>query len=158
MQMDRDAPVAGAKSQRGFTLIELMVVVAVLAILATIAVPTYQRYVTSTRRADGRAALTALALAQERHFSVFQRYTDDFEELRDKAGLDPTMVTGKAAGVSEKGNYSLQVTPTSVTAGIARGFLGTATRTPSGADPDCSAMTINSAGVKGGTPATNKCW
>jgi type IV pilus assembly protein PilE len=146
-------------AQRGLTLIELMVVVAVLAILATIVVPTYDRYVRSARRADGRTAVTAVALAEERHFSVLQRYTDSFAELRDSAGLDSNMVSGEKTGVSLKGHYTMAVTPTSVTAGVARGFVVTATRQPSGSDSDCTTMTINSAGEKGGTPSgTNKCW
>lgn len=50
----------------GFTLIELMIVVAVVAILAAIVVPSYQKYVRQARRADVKAFLTDLQMRQER--------------------------------------------------------------------------------------------
>ena len=55
--------------QRGFTLIELMIVVAVIAILAAVAWPSYQNQVRATNRADAQGALLGLAQAMERHFT-----------------------------------------------------------------------------------------
>ncbi|SEA47843.1 type IV pilin protein [Microbulbifer marinus] len=55
--------------QRGFTLIELMIVVAIVAILAAVAWPSYQNQVRSTNRADAQGALLGLAQAMERHFT-----------------------------------------------------------------------------------------
>lgn len=57
------------KKQSGFTLIELMIVVAIVGILAGIAWPSYQEHVRSTRRADAQGALMGLAQAMERHFT-----------------------------------------------------------------------------------------
>jgi type IV pilus assembly protein PilE len=61
---------------RGFTLIELMVVVAIIAILAAIAVPSYERYAYRARRAEGQQLLLHIANAQERYYATYNRYGD----------------------------------------------------------------------------------
>lgn len=66
---------SGSKRNRGFTLIELMVVVAVVGILAAIAYPAYTSNAKKTRRADAQAALTGLAGALERHYTENNTYT-----------------------------------------------------------------------------------
>jgi type IV pilus assembly protein PilE len=58
----------------GFTLIELMIVVAILAILVSIAVPAYNDSITKSRRADAQGALTSFANAMERHFTTNGTY------------------------------------------------------------------------------------
>ena len=58
----------------GFTLIELMIVVAIVGILAGIAYPSYQDSVRKSRRADAKAALMGFANAMERHFTVKNTY------------------------------------------------------------------------------------
>ena len=60
---------------RGFTLTELMVVVAIVAILASVAVPSYRNYVMRADRADGVAPLQAIMNAQERFYTDNQTYT-----------------------------------------------------------------------------------
>ncbi|WP_455205070.1 type IV pilin protein [Kaarinaea lacus] len=52
----------------GFTLIELMIVVAILGIIAAIALPSYQNHITKSRRADAQGALVSMANAMERYF------------------------------------------------------------------------------------------
>ena len=61
----------------GFTLIELMIVVAIIGILAAIAIPMYSDYVTRSRRADGQAKLMQVAQDLERCYTQYSTYNHD---------------------------------------------------------------------------------
>jgi len=56
-------------NQKGVTLMELMIVVAIIGIIAAVAYPSYQEFVMKSRRADAQAALVSFAGAMERHFT-----------------------------------------------------------------------------------------
>ncbi|MEW9573048.1 type IV pilin protein [Rhodanobacter sp. Si-c] len=134
---------------RGFTLIELMVVVAIVAILAAIAIPAYGRYAFRARRADGKELLLRIASAQERYYATYNKYG----ALADIGFADPAK--------SEKGYYSVKVDMPAADKGQA--FTATATGEGVQAQDACGALTINDAGVK--TPGPNdagnsngSCW
>jgi type IV pilus assembly protein PilE len=84
-----------SRKARGFTLIEMMVVVAIVAILAAIAYPSYSKYAYRTRRADGKELLMRFAAAQERYYTSMNRYA-----TADQLGMDTT---------SEKQYYTVNV-------------------------------------------------
>lgn len=63
-----------ARKTAGFTLIELMIVVAIVGILAAIAYPNYQEHVRKTRRADAQTALMELSQFMERHYTANGKY------------------------------------------------------------------------------------
>lgn len=65
---------AARKQSRGFTLIEVMIVVAVIGILGAIAYPSYQEYVRKARRAEGRTALMEMLQQQERYMTQNNTY------------------------------------------------------------------------------------
>ena len=64
------------QAQTGFTLVELMIAVAIVGILSSIAIPSYQDSVRKSRRADAKAALLGFANAMERHFTESNNYCD----------------------------------------------------------------------------------
>ena len=66
----------GNKSQRGFTLIELMIVVAIVGILAAIAFPSYQEQVRRTNRAEGQSTLLQTAQRLERCYTEYNSYNN----------------------------------------------------------------------------------
>lgn len=71
------------RSHEGVTLIELMIVVVIIGILASIAYPSYQRYMTQTRRSDAQIALTRLATDMEKYYSDCNRYPSSLTATRD---------------------------------------------------------------------------
>ncbi|OYX57244.1 MAG: hypothetical protein B7Y96_06760 [Comamonadaceae bacterium 32-67-11] len=71
----RREPLPLRRAPAGFTLVELMIVVAIIAILAAIALPSYQRHVTETRRDAATACLLELAQFAERHYTTNMAYT-----------------------------------------------------------------------------------
>jgi type IV pilus assembly protein PilE len=91
--------------QRGFTLIELMIVVAVVGVLALVALPAYQDSVRKSRRADAISALTRLQLLQERYRGEKVQY----------ASAVASMASMQAPSESSEGHYTLTVDPLIVT-------------------------------------------
>ena len=90
-----------AKRQHAFTLIELMIAVAIIGILAAIAIPSYQDSVKKSRRADAQGALMSLANAMERHFTESNTYCD-------AAVSGATAVTGCGTGSADSGTPSVE--------------------------------------------------
>ena len=86
---------------RGFTLIELMIVVAIIAILSAIAYPSYISYITKTRRAAASACLLQYANYMERYYTTNLRYDQDTSAVKNTIG--PT--TQNCSTTSQTGQY-----------------------------------------------------
>ncbi|MFN2309888.1 MAG: type IV pilin protein [Gammaproteobacteria bacterium] len=127
----------------GFTLIELMIVVAIVAILASIAYPSYQEQIRQSRRAEAQAVLLEAAQFMERYFTVNSNYTD--------AALPAAL----AHSPKEGGTARYDITLSAV---AANSF--TLQAAPTGSDPGCGTLSITQAGVKtaSGTLGNDGCW
>ncbi|PJE79071.1 Fimbrial protein [invertebrate metagenome] len=68
-------------NQKGFTLLELMIVVLIIGILSAILYPSYNSYMREARRSDGAAFLLTIMQQQERYFTEELTYTDDLRQL-----------------------------------------------------------------------------
>lgn len=127
----------------GFTLIELMIVVVVIGVLATIAVPSYRQYSIRAQRTEAKSALLQLAANQERFYT---RNGNTY--VTDLASINMSATT-------EGNRYVLRVTSADASA-----FTATATATARMADDaDCQVFTINSEGQRTASPdPRGDCW
>lgn len=143
--------------QHGFTLIEMMIVIALIALLAAIALPNYNEYVIKAGRADGKTKLLEIMAAQERFYSQNQTYTATL----GAGGLNyPAAANGSVA--SNEGKYDITAAACAGTA-IANCVQLTATpKAGQAGDAACRNLLLDSRGTKAfsGTadPAKVKCW
>lgn len=108
-----------SRRARGFTLIELMIAVAIVGILAAVAYPSYTDYVRKSRRADARSALLDIAARQERRFSQLNNYSSNLADF----GYSSTSVNGYTLALSGASTsvFTVTATPTGVQTGDACG-------------------------------------
>lgn len=137
----------------GFTLIELMIAVVVVAILLGIAVPSYRAQVQESRRTDAKTALLDLASREQRYFSVNNTFTTSAQDLGyGGAGASFPMNVGG-------GYYSVSVTapagaspPTfSITATPVAG-------TSQASDTQCGGFTVDNTGKQSVSGSSTTCW
>ena len=133
-----------AKMNGGFSLLELMVTVAVVAILAAIAIPAYTDYIHRTNRSEGQALLSDAAAREERYFSDYNQYSVALTNLQYSA--DPFISEHqyyklKATSTDTSSNYTLTVT--------AQGSQCSDTTSSSKCDQKCYTMTQTNTGAKG---------
>jgi type IV pilus assembly protein PilE len=129
---------------RGFTLIEVMVVVAILAIIAAVAFPSYRSYIVKANRSAAQSFMLEVAARQERYMLDKRSYAADM------AALGMTVPTNVSA------NYTITTAPV---AGTPPSFVVTAAPTGKQAtdDAQCGTLTVNAAMAKTPTvPAS--CW
>jgi type IV pilus assembly protein PilE len=107
MPMPTKSGTIAVKSIRGFTLLELMIVVALIALLAAIALPAYLGYVQRARRADAQNGLNNAAQAEEKFFGRCNRYGSPAEIFGAAAPNCTNPVTVGAPVPSTQGNYNI---------------------------------------------------
>jgi len=130
-----------SEAQAGFTLIELMIVVAIIGIISAVAFPSYTSYMKKSRRADAKVALTRMADAQERWYLQKSQYTSDVDNVGGDTSPDG-YYTMAATTKNNNQTYSLTAT---ATAGKEQAN-----------DTACKVFTLSSTGAK--TATNDVCW
>lgn len=135
--------------ERGFTLMELMIAVAIVGILAAIAYPSYMQYLVRSNRSVAKADLMELQQWMERNYSLTNRYDRDpngapivlpFSISPRYQASNPQYQIGFSLGPTATA-YTLQSVPQS-----------------NQNDIDCGTLTLSSSGVRGATGTSATCW
>ncbi|MGB0496320.1 MAG: type IV pilin protein [Kangiellaceae bacterium] len=110
----------GYKKVNGFTLLELMIVLAIIGVLASIAYPAYDQYTVRAKRSDGMAALNLAAQAMERFRANNYSYEtgDDITQVfSDQVPVDGGTAYYQLSVVDDAATYTITATPLGVMAG-----------------------------------------
>lgn len=145
----------GSNVARGFTLIEMMVVLAIMAIVFAFAYPNYKQQVYKSRRAEAQTVLLDVIARQERHHSENNSYSLTYADL----GLD---TNDDGDYLSKGGWYKLSLANCPEPNDELVDCVA-ATATPQGdqaKDAQCKTFSLNSQGRKGvsGSAELNQCW
>lgn len=128
--------VSGCRLQRGFTLVEMLIVMVVVAILAAVALPTFNDSLRKSRRSEAMTALANLQQAQERWRGNNAAYTDDLDDL-------------SLASETASGYYSIAVSSAGDGVALANGYIATAygkDGTSQASDTQCRRLGVRLAG------------
>jgi len=147
---------AGRKRQRGMSLLELMVVVAIVTIIASIGYPSYMSQITRANRTAAKSFLLQVADRQEQFFANNKRYANDLTDLG--YGANGFMIDDQgamtAAGADDR-IYRVQInaaTPVTYTIGAVPQLR------QAGHDTQCLTLTLTHAGQRSQTGPSTDCW
>ncbi|MEJ8826632.1 type IV pilin protein [Variovorax humicola] len=139
------APSKSSQRARGFSLIELMIAVAIIAILAAVAYPSYTRYIVRSNRAAAQGYMLEVSGLQQRYLLDARAYAVQLSDL-------PTTVPATVAS-----NYLISTEPVT---GPPPGFLVKAVPINSqlAHDAECGTLSVNQASTKTVTGTGTTCW
>ncbi len=155
-EYSRRAGFSRSRRVRGITLLELMIVLAVTSIIASIAYPSYVGVVARTSRSAAKTALLEVANRQEQYFAQNRSYTADLADLGYSGSY--FMINGRGDPVPY--TSSERVYGVSLTDATAITFTANAIPQLQQASHDarCATLTLTHTGVRGQTGASTQCW
>ncbi|RUL74040.1 type IV pilin protein [Dyella choica] len=152
------SPSRPPRRQRGFTLIELMIVVAIAAILAAIALPQFRKQVQKSNRTSAKSALLDLARREETFYSTNNAYATKLTTL-GYTGI--TSNTIQVPNNTNEAYYNVTITQPASGGTTASAYTATATPTGAQSDDSCGTYSIDYLGSQQATGTANSatgCW
>jgi len=145
-----------AHGQSGVTLLELLVAVAIVGVLGSIAYPSYMQYVVRTNRSIAKSMLLQVADRQEQFFGDNKTYAADLTALGFAAnGFMVDDQGGVVGATSTDRLYAITLTNTSA---VTYTVNATPQLMQANRDPHCQALTLTHTGLRGQTGPSNNCW
>ncbi|KZZ64622.1 hypothetical protein A3765_10955 [Oleiphilus sp. HI0130] len=142
------------QKQKGFTLIELMIVVAIIGIIASIGYPRYTESVSKSRRGNAQAEMLSLSSALERYYTQNNHYSNAAAAGADTGAPDATLYTIDAETAQF---YTITISAVG-DADTAQTYTLSAAPTGGMTGDRCGTMTLNSAGVRTAAAGETDCW
>ena len=140
--------------QKGITLVELMIVIAVIAILASIALPGYQQYVMRSKRVTAEGDLYAFRNAMQRFFAENNTYLGAANGGNNTGAPAATTFPSQSPIDADLPAYNL-----TISAATANTFTVQAAPIGSQAGDDCGTLSLTSTNVRGVSSSTvANCW
>ena len=143
-------------SQKGVTLIELMIVVVIVAIIAGFAYPSYVQYVADSKRTAATATLLQIADRQQQFFMDNKAYAADLTDLGFAA--NPLVVADDGTASNAANADSVYTIALSNVAATTYTITATPLHSQVSRDAACGSMTLDQAGTRGATGGADDCW
>lgn len=152
----RDRAAMNFRWQRGVTLLELMIVVAIIAIISAFAFPSYMQYVVNTKRTVATSALLQVADRQQQFFMDNKQYAADLTDLGFAA--NPLVLSddgNSTTAANADAAYSISLSNVAVTT---YSITATPLHAQATRDTHCANVTLDQAGTRGYSGSGGDCW
>ncbi|MDH3439847.1 MAG: prepilin-type N-terminal cleavage/methylation domain-containing protein [Gammaproteobacteria bacterium] len=142
--------------QRGVTLMELLIVVAIISIIASVAYPSYTNFVVRSKRTAATGALLQIADRQQQFFMDNKRYAGSMTSLGYAS--DSIMIDEEGAVVTTADDgrvYNIQISASNI---VTYELTATPQLKQAEKDTECGNLTLTHTGAKGQSGSGNNCW